>query len=131
MWEISGVDTARAYARRLRPGPGLAADFARSIVWSSQCMGEDAHVEEEGEVAYVRHDACPWMDWHARAGCLAEDRPGCDAWFRSAVDAVNGALGTTLEVETLSSLPEGDACCRRRLSVRVPVAPPVDAPVET
>ena len=42
MWEITGHDTAAAYVKRLDPKKPLAMQFARSIEWSSQCMGEDA-----------------------------------------------------------------------------------------
>jgi hypothetical protein len=115
MWEITGVDTARAYIKRLDPSKDLPLQVARSIAWSSQCMGEDAHVEQDGAEASVRHDECPWFDWHKKEGVLAEDRPGCDAWYRSTIDQVNTTLGTQLDFETVETLPEGGTCCRRRI----------------
>jgi len=119
MWAITGRETARAYLKRIDPARPLAPQVAESVVWSSRCMGEDASVEPgpaSGE-AFVRHEACPWFAWHERTGLLAEDRPGCDAWFAATVDEINRQLGTRLRVETLSTLPDGDASCRRRFWV--------------
>ncbi len=81
-------------------------------------MGEDASVEtgENGE-AFVRHCACPWLKWHERAGLLHEDRPGCDRWFSSTLDALNTKLGTKIKFETIEALPEGGASCLRRFWV--------------
>ena len=119
MWEITGDQTAAAYVPRLDPEKPLAPQVAKSVVWSSRCMGEDAHLEvsEDGDVAFVRHEACPWFDLHKRLGLLEEDRAGCDCWFSTTVAGVNRALGTALRVETLSTLPDGDAACVRRFWV--------------
>jgi hypothetical protein len=121
MWRITGEETARAYVGRLDPAKPLAPQVAESIAWSSRCMGEEAVVEisEDGEQAFVRHHACPWKDWHERRGLLAEDRPGCDAWFGSTLDGINRALRTRVRFETLETLPEGGASCLRRLWVEV------------
>jgi hypothetical protein len=119
MWEITGHDTAAAYVKRLDPKKPLAMQFARSIEWSSQCMGEDAEALEgpkAGE-AMLKHHGCPWCDWHKRLGLLAEDRPGCDIWFKTAIDDINAKLGTKLRFETTESLPEGGGCCLRRFWV--------------
>jgi hypothetical protein len=118
MWEITGRQTAKAYLKRLDPEQPLAPQVARSLAWSSACMGEDATVEPgEGDEAFVRHHDCPWCRWHERLGLLAEDRPGCDTWFRTVVDAIGEALETSLRVETISALPDGGDCCLRRIWV--------------
>ena len=118
MWQITGVQTAKAYLQRLDPDRPLPAQIARSIAWSSVCMGEDAVVEEGGGgEAFVRHHNCPWFHWHKRQGCLEEDQPGCDAWFGTVVTEINKALGSDVKIETRCSLPAGDACCLRRLWV--------------
>ena len=121
MWEISGHETARAYLKRLDKTKPLAAQVAGSIVWSSQCMGEDAKLELSSETgkdeAFVRHGDCPWFHWHKRLGLLSEDRPGCDLWFEKTVQLINDKLGTKLQVETRESLPEGGSCCLRRIWV--------------
>ena len=119
MWVISGHETARAYLKRLDKTKPLAAQVAGSIVWSSQCMGEDATLEVPGgkDEAFVRHADCPWFHWHKRTGLLAEDRPGCDVWFKTIVAHVNEALGTRLQVETKEALPDGGSCCLRRFFV--------------
>ena len=116
MWDITGVKTAEAYVKRLDPAGDLPRQVAASIVWSSQCMGEDARLEigEQGE-CFVKHEACPWHRWHEGQGLLAEDRPGCDRWFESTLRTINEKLGTRLRFETLSTLPEGGDCCRRRI----------------
>ena len=117
MWDITGVQTGMAYLGRLDKGGDMARQVAASIVWSSQCMGEDAELEAgdaPGEW-HVVHAGCPWHRWHAERGLLAEDRPGCDMWFRSAIRTINEKLGTTLTFETLAALPDGDDCCRRRI----------------
>ena len=117
MWEITGVQTAEAYVKRLDPSASLAGQIAASIVWSSQCMGEDARLEEgdrPGEYL-VRHVSCPWHRWHDGRGLLAEDRPGCDRWFTATFRTINEKLGVDLRFETLSALPEGDDCCLRRI----------------
>ena len=46
MWEITGVQTAEAYVKHLDPSGDLVRQIAESIVWSSQCMGEDALLEQ-------------------------------------------------------------------------------------
>jgi hypothetical protein len=117
MWEITGEQTGESYAKRLDPAAPLAEQVAASIVWSSQCMGETARVEsgaEPGE-ALIRHDACPWHVWHEKRGLLAEDRPGCDAWFEATLRTINEKLGVKLRFETLSALPDGGDCCLRRI----------------
>jgi hypothetical protein len=117
MWEITGVQTGAAYLKHIDPEGDLAKQFAASIVWSSQCMGEDAKLVEgdaPGEW-HVVHDGCPWHRWHAERDLLAEDRPGCDAWFAAAARTINEKLGSSLTVETVAALPDGDDCCRRRI----------------
>lgn len=122
MWEITGRETAQAYVPRIDPAQPLAAQVAQNIAWSSHCMGEEAVVEisEDGQEAFVRHHACPWQQWHARKKLTAEDRPGCDAWFRSTIDEINRALGVHLCFETLEALPEDGSSCLRRLWIASP-----------
>jgi hypothetical protein len=118
MWEITGAQTAKAYLKRLDPAKPLASQVARSIAWSSACMGEDVSVQEgEGDEAFVRHHDCPWFHWHKRLDLLDEDRPGCDAWFGTVVARINEALGTNIRVETTCALPDGGTCCNRRIWV--------------
>jgi hypothetical protein len=116
MWDITGKQTAESYLGHLDRARDLAPQVAASIVWSSQCMGEDAHVEGEkpGE-CFVRHDGCPWMRWHRDRNLLSEDRPGCDRWFEAMIRTINERLGTRLRFETLSTLPEGADRCLRRI----------------
>lgn len=119
MWEITGIQTAKAYLKRLDPDKPLAMQFARSIAWSSACMGEEVVVEEgTGDEAFVRHLHCPWHEWHKRMDLVSEDQPGCDTWFQTAVAEINKALGANLAVETKCSLPAGADCCLRRIWVR-------------
>ncbi len=116
MWELTGVQTARAYLKRLDPAKPVPMQLAKSIVWSSACMGEDAVAEEgEGNEALVRHADCPWFHWHKRLGLLEEDQPGCDMWFGVMAAEINKALGTSIQVETKCSLPEGGDFCLRRI----------------
>ncbi len=122
MWEITGEQTAAAYRRRIDRTKPLAAQIADGIVFSSRCMGEDAHAEaakaDDGrDEAFVRHAACPWPRWHERNGLTAEDRPGCDRWFDATLEALSRDLGATIRFETLESLPEGGASCLRRIWV--------------
>ncbi len=46
MWKLTGVQTAKAYLRRLDKSKPLAPQVARCIAWSSACMGEDVTVEK-------------------------------------------------------------------------------------
>ncbi len=118
MWELTGVQTAKAYVKRLDPKEPLAPQVARSLAWSSMCMGEDAVVEQgEGDEAFLRHNDCPWFHWHKRLNILSEDQPGCDMWFFTTVAEINKALGTNIKIETQCSLPAGGDCCRRRIWV--------------
>ena len=118
MWEITGVQTGKAYAKRLDPKKPLAPQVAESIAWSSVCMGEDAKVElGKGNEAFVRHADCPWFHWHKRLNVLNEDQPGCDAWFQTAVAEIRKTLGVNIKIETQRSLPAGDNCCLRRIWV--------------
>ncbi len=117
MWDVTGVQTAEGYLRRLDTSKELAPQIAGSIVWSSRCMGEDAQVEPgatSGE-CFVKHTSCPWFRWHDRNGLLHEDRPGCDRWFEATIRTINEKLGTSVRFETLSALPDGDECCLRRI----------------
>ena len=117
MWELTGVDTARAYLERVDRDAPLAPQLARSIAWSSVCMGEAAVAEDGGAdgEAFVRHHACPWQRWHAKMDLVAEDQPRCDVWFQAMVDTINSELGSALRFETLETLPAGGKCCLRRL----------------
>lgn len=116
MWEVTGRDTARAYGKRLDSGQPLAPQVAECIAWSSRCMGEDARAEVSGpHEAFVRHRACPWLEWHRQKGLLAEDRRGCDVWFQSVIAELNRATGVRLRCETLAALPDGDEACVRRI----------------
>ncbi len=118
MWEITGVQTGKAYLKRLDPQKPLALQIAQSIAWSSVCMGEEAVVERgEGDEAFVRHSDCPWYQWHKRLDISNEDQPGCDTWFFTAVAQINKALGTNIKIETQCSLPTGGQCCLRRIWV--------------
>lgn len=118
MWQITAAQTATAYLKHLDTDKPLAMQIAQRIVGSSLCMGEDAVVEPgEGDEAFVRHHDCPWYHWHKRLDLQHEDRPGCDTWFCSTVDAINTALGTSIKVETKCALPSGDDCCLRRIWV--------------
>ena len=119
MWEVTGHETARAYLKRLDKDKPLAPQVAGSIVWSSQCMGEDAALEptEGKDEAFVRHADCPWYHWHKRLDLLAEDQPGCDLWFQTTIDDINQELGTKIRMETQESLPAGQSCCLRRFWV--------------
>ncbi len=119
MWRITGEQTARAYLKRLDAAKPVARQIAEGIVWSSRSMGEDASLElgVGEEEAFVRHRACPWHRWHERNGLVAEDRPGCDEWFRATCETVSRAVGREVRVETLESLPEGGASCLRRIWV--------------
>lgn len=117
MWEITAIDTAKAYLRRLDKTKPLAEQVARSFVWSSVTMGEEAEFvpgEDEKE-AFVRHNGCPWYEWHKRYELLEEDRAGCDTWFFGVVREINKALGTNLKIETQQSLPDGQPACVRRI----------------
>lgn len=117
MWRATGEQTGSAYAKKIDRNRPIAPQVAASICWSSQCMGEDATLEDspnKGE-AFVVHRACPWQRWHERNGLIKEDRPGCDEWFRATVATINRKLGAHVQVETLESLPDGGATCRRRL----------------
>lgn len=117
MWEITGRESARAYLRRLDSSQPLAPQVAASIAFASACMGETVEVEVSGDrdEAFVRHRDCPWLRWHRMNDLLGEDRPGCDRWFVATVEGINRELGTSLKVETLGTLPDGDPCCVRRL----------------
>jgi len=117
MWQLTGDQTARSYLRQIDKSKPVAPQVADCIVWSSRCMGEDASSSpgDGPDEAMVRHSDCPWFRWHDKHGLLAEDRPGCDQWFRSTIEAVNAELGTKLRFETIESLPEGGSSCLRRI----------------
>ncbi|MCX6154142.1 MAG: L-2-amino-thiazoline-4-carboxylic acid hydrolase [Candidatus Kapabacteria bacterium] len=117
MWEVSARDTANAYLKMLDKDKSLPMQIAESVVKSSITMGEDAKlIKGDGVDEYfVRHDGCPWFDWHKNLGLLAEDRPGCDNWYFKTVEFMNEKLATNVRIETTNSLPDGDDCCLRRI----------------
>lgn len=115
-WEEVGKDTAKYYLKKIDPTKTLAEQVAALFVSSSIAMGEDAEVvskADDGGVC-VRHNNCPWYRWHKKENLLAEDRLGCDHWFKTVVEEINKALGTSLCFETTENLPEGGKCCLRR-----------------
>jgi len=116
-WEIVGHDTAKAYLKRIDPAKPVPAQIAQCIVASSLAMGEEARVlpGASGREAYFEHLSCPWCDWHKRYDAVEEDQPGCDRWIATLLSDINEALGTDIEFETLSSLPEGGGSCKRVL----------------
>lgn len=117
MWEITGHGTADAYLKRLDSAKPLPMQIAKSMVWSSQCMGEEASIEpgsDENE-AFVVHERCPWFLWHRQLDLLREDQPGCDIWFETCLKDINHALGAKVKIQTLSSLPVDGKPCRRRI----------------
>ena len=118
-WEITGRETAKGYLKRLDPNKPVARQVADAMVWSSVTMGEDAELVEgkNDKESYVRHKACPWVEWHRRLGLLEEDQPGCDKWFEITIKEVNKKLGTNVKFETEKSLPAGGECCLRRIWV--------------
>ena len=82
-------------------------------------MGEDAEIINEGNPneIFVRHNGCPWFNWHIKSNALSEDRPGCDIWFNTVIADINKELETNIKIETLKSLPEGDSSCVRKIWV--------------
>ncbi|MBI5514678.1 MAG: hypothetical protein HY909_12960 [Deltaproteobacteria bacterium] len=118
MWRLTGEQTGRAYLRRIDRSRPLGPQLARSIAWSSQCMGEDAAFEPgaSDEEGLVRHRSCPWDAWHGRHALREECRRGCDEWFRATCAVVGAETGTDVRFETLESLPEGGASCLRRIT---------------
>ena len=116
-WEIVGRDTGKAYLKHIDKDKPVAPQIARSFVWSSISMGEDAHMYEgdNEREAYMLHEGCPWVEFHKRYDALDEDRPGCDQWLQSLIDIINAKLGTKVRFETLESLPEGGSGCVRRV----------------
>jgi hypothetical protein len=115
-WDEVGKDTAQYYVRQMDPVGDVAEQFTALFVSSSVVMGEDAEVIDksaEGR-AQMRHNSCPWYDWHQREGLLAEDLVGCNHFLQVVVDDVNAALGISLRFETVESLPDGGRCCLRQ-----------------
>jgi hypothetical protein len=117
MWEVTGAQTARAYARHIDTSRPVPPQVAECIGWSSLCMGEDVEItaSADGSEGYVRHLDCPWFHWHKKLDLLDEDLKGCDTWFLSTIDALGKELGLRIRVETLEALPRGEACCSRRI----------------
>ncbi len=116
-WEIVGHDTAKTYLKKIDKTKPVLPQIAQLIVDSSLAMGENASViagDNEHEI-YFEHQECPWVDWHNKYDALAEDQPGCDRWLVTIINDINQALGTNIEFETLSSLPEGGTSCKRVL----------------
>lgn len=118
-WRESGHDTAEGYLRRIDKNKPIPRQLAENTAFSSVAMGEDAKVVpgKDDSECFLKHDACPWYDWHKRLNLLEEDQPGCDEWFITFVADINKALGTNVKFETLKSLPAGDDCCLRRFWV--------------
>lgn len=122
MWEIAGERTAESYAARIDGGRPLALQVAELVVRSSRCMGEDACAVpgRTPDEAFVRHRACPWLDWHRRLELVGEDRAGCDAWFQAMAAGIGNRLARAVQVETLEAMPDGAPSCLRRISVPHP-----------
>ena len=119
MWEVTGVQTAKAYLKKIDPSKPLPLQIAQGMVNSSIAMGEEAYLVkgENDNEAFVKHKNCPWYNWHDKLGLLEEDRPGCDVWFFKTVETINKEFGTDVKIETTQSLPDGDDCCLRRIYI--------------
>ena len=119
MWEVTAIQTAKAYLKKIDKNAPMPRQIAEAMVKSSIAMGEEAYLEtgDNDKEAFVRHKNCPWYTWHQKLGLLDEDRPGCDIWFFRTVEEINKALGTNVKIETTMSLPDGDDCCLRRFWV--------------
>jgi hypothetical protein len=115
-WDEVGKDTAKYYLRMIDPEQDLAEQFASLFVSSSVVMGEDAETIEKSPDGrcQVRHNGCPWFDWHQREDLLAEDLAGCDHFLQVVVDEINAALGTSLRFATAEAMPAGGSCCLRQ-----------------
>jgi hypothetical protein len=112
-WDEVAKDTAESYLKILNRDAPLASQIASLIVKSSVAMGEDASLILEGQKAIVHHSACPWWDWHQKAGLAHLDKIGCDTWFTKVVLYINSALDGKVSVTTECALPDGESCCRR------------------
>ena len=108
-----GPRHGKAYLKRVDKSKPVAPQIAQMIVDSSLAMGESARVVEGDDEVRVIHDVCPWYDWYKKFDAVAEDQPGCDCWFKTIAANVNQELGTSIDVETVSSLPHGDERCER------------------
>jgi len=108
-WELVGEGTAEAY-RRLNPASLKA--IVDLIARSSAIMGEEVTTREEGNTCFLVHSACPWPESYRASGLGGSCRPGCDRWFASTL----AALDDGYQVETLSSLADGDTTCTRQFS---------------
>jgi len=115
-WDEVGRDTASYYLRQIDPDGDIAGQVASLFVSSSVVMGEDAaKIEDSTDGRHqVRHNSCPWYDWHQREDLLAEDLSGCDHFLQVIVDSINAALGTAVRFTTVESLPGGGSCCLRQ-----------------
>ncbi|MFH1844763.1 MAG: hypothetical protein ABIF77_16345 [bacterium] len=115
-WDEVGRDTASYYLRQIDADGDVAEQVAALFVSSSVVMGEEAEVIENSADGrcQVRHHSCPWFDWHQRENLLAEDLAGCDHFLQVVVKAINSALGTSLRVSTVESLPGGGGGCLRQ-----------------
>jgi L-2-amino-thiazoline-4-carboxylic acid hydrolase len=119
MWDVTGEWTARSYAKRIDPTKPVAPQVASNIARSSASMGEEVSVESSttDDESLVRHTRCPWLEWHRRFDLLEEDRRGCDRWFQSTMEHLSTAIGVSVRVETIQTMPEGAPNCERRIWV--------------
>lgn len=114
-WCEVAQDTAQYYLKQIDPSQDLTSQVAELFVSSSLAMGEEAEVLSamEKKTSGIKHLDCPWYHWHKRLELLEEDQVGCDMWFEVVLAEINKALGCNLKFKTQSSLPAGDASCRR------------------
>jgi hypothetical protein len=110
-WEEVGLDTGKAFLRKIDRSRPIGAQIAGLATESSIAMGEDARVVDDGGAPGVRHEACPWREWHERNGCLEEDRPGCDRWWQTLTRVVSEGTGRKITCERVAALPDGDDHC--------------------
>jgi len=115
-WEIVGHDTSPSYIKHMDPDQPMPRQIAKSFVFSSVSMGEDAVLVEgkDDKESFAEHRGCPWYAWHKRLGKLEQDQPGCDMWVESFLSDINEKFGTNIKWEMLKSLPAGDDVCLRR-----------------
>lgn len=102
-WRAAGAEAGRGWLRTIDPGQPIAPQV---VACAARAAADGAAV---GTPWGVVHLSCSWNG----VGVACEE--GCDAWFDSAIEVVNAALGCNLRFRTLQTMASGEATCARRI----------------
>jgi hypothetical protein len=106
-WQVAGAAAGRRWLASIDPSKPVVPQINALIAHEANAAGGGAQATTWG----VDQHTCTWTNAGARGACIE----GCDAWFESALEVVNAALGCNVQVQTLDTMGSGGVTCARKI----------------